>query len=120
MSAETKDNCIFCKIIAGDIPGKIVYRDEQYVAFLDVNPKAPLHILVCPIEHTDNFQQTKPDVIAGATKVIQTLATQLGIADNYTLQINNGESSGQEVFHLHIHLLSRDIESVDEALAMTE
>lgn len=106
MSSESS-NCLFCKIIAGEIPGKFVYRDDNFVAFRDVNPKAPVHLLVCPIAHSETFQVSAPETMAGATSVIQEIARRLGIEDEYTLQINNGAKSGQIVFHLHIHLMSQ-------------
>lgn len=116
MSAD----CIFCRIITGEIPGKLVYRDDSYVVFFDVNPKAALHLLICPLEHTETLQDSDPEIVAGAIRVIQKLAAQLGIEDNYALQINNGEESGQIVFHLHIHLLSHDEEAVDKARALVD
>lgn len=107
MSAD----CLFCKIINGDIPGKFVYRSEDFVAFNDINPKAPVHILICPRSHTDTFQTSDPAIMAAATSVVQEIAANLGIEDEYTLQINNGAKSGQIVFHLHIHLMSGSTEA---------
>ncbi len=114
MSAD----CIFCKIIAGKIPGKIVYRDDNYIVFFDVNPKAALHLLICPVEHTETFQQADPELIAGATEVIQNLARELSIENNYAIQINNGADSGQIVFHLHLHMMSHDTEAVEKATSL--
>ena len=107
MSAD----CLFCKIIDGDIPGKFIYRSEDFVAFNDINPKAPVHILICPRSHTDTFQTSDPAIMAAATTVVQEIAANLGIEDEYTLQINNGAKSGQIVFHLHIHLMSGSAEA---------
>ncbi|MBN4057039.1 HIT domain-containing protein [bacterium AH-315-J21] len=111
MSAD----CIFCKIIAGEIPSQVVHRDDSYVVFFDIEPKAALHLLICPIAHTNAFQQTPPEIIAGATSVIQNLAKKLNIENNYSLQINNGANAGQIVFHLHIHLLSSDKNANEKA-----
>lgn len=102
MSAE----CLFCKIVRGEIPGKFIHKEKDFVVFLDINPKAPVHLLICPTTHTDTFQSSDPETLKRATTLIQSLAERLGITDNYTLQINNGAESGQIVFHLHIHLLS--------------
>ena len=100
-------DCIFCKIIAGEIPGSFVHRDEEFVVFLDINPKAPVHLLIVPTVHSETFQSSEPEVVKRAAALIQELARKLGIEDNYSLEINNGADSGQIVFHLHIHLLSR-------------
>lgn len=100
------EECLFCKIIAGEIPAKFVYRSENFVAFKDINPKAPVHILICPTAHWDTFQTAEPSIMAAATSVVQEIAANLGIEDEYTLQINNGAKAGQIVFHLHIHLMS--------------
>lgn len=104
-------DCLFCRIIAGDIPGKFVYRSEDFVVFKDINPKAPVHLLICPTAHSDTFQNSDPAIMAAATSVVQEIASNLGIEDEYTLLINNGEKSGQIVFHLHIHLMSNSTEA---------
>ena len=116
MSAD----CIFCKIIAGEIPGKVVYRDDDYIVFFDVNPKATLHLLICPIEHSATVQESRPEIVAGAVAVVQSLAKQLGIEDNYSLQINNGADAGQIEFHLHIHLMSHSKTGAEKARALAE
>ncbi|HEY96329.1 MAG TPA: histidine triad nucleotide-binding protein [Dehalococcoidia bacterium] len=103
------DDCIFCKIISGDIPSDIIYRDDEVIAFRDVNPVAPTHILIVPVEHLVTTLDI-PDVNTSLTnKMIQTanrLANQEGISeDGYRLVINCGEQGGQVVKHLHMHLI---------------
>ncbi len=102
-------NCIFCKIIAGEIPGDFVYRDEQVFAFRDINPLAPTHILIVPVQHiaSVNDLETKDGpLIAHLYTAAKQLAVEMGIDQSgYRLIINTGPDSGQVVFHLHLHLL---------------
>jgi len=102
-------NCIFCKIIAGEIPGDFVYRDEQVFAFRDINPLAPTHILIVPVQHiaSVNDLETKDGpLIAHLFSTAKQLAREMGINQSgYRLIINTGPDSGQVVFHLHLHLL---------------
>ena len=103
------DYCIFCKIIAGDIPSDILYRDEEVIAFRDVNPVAPTHILIIPVEHLSTTQEIPDDNTSLAVKMFQVanrLANQESISENgYRLVINCGEQGGQIVEHLHMHLI---------------
>lgn len=103
------DDCIFCKIITGDIPSDILYRDDEVLAFRDVNPVAPTHILIIPVEHLVTTQDISDDNISLTGKMIRTanrLANQEGISENgYRLVINCGEQGGQVVQHLHMHLI---------------
>jgi histidine triad (HIT) family protein len=100
---------IFSKIIAGEIPADIVYRDELVTAFRDVNPQAPTHILIVPNKEipTVNDLSSEDELVAGRLLLVaQKLAAQEGIAqDGYRLMINCNDHGGQEVFHLHLHLL---------------
>jgi histidine triad (HIT) family protein len=102
-------NCIFCKIIAGEIPGDFVYRDERVLAFRDINPIAPTHILIVPVQHiaSVNDLETKHEpLIAHLFSTAKQLALEMGINQSgYRLIINTGPDSGQVVFHLHLHLL---------------
>ncbi|MBU0511166.1 MAG: histidine triad nucleotide-binding protein [Chloroflexi bacterium] len=102
-------DCIFCKIIAGDIPSEKVYSDELVTAFRDINPAAPTHILIIPNRHIASINELTPEdeQLAGHLfSIAKTLAVQEGIAESgYRLIINTGPDSGQEVFHLHLHLL---------------
>ena len=102
-------NCIFCKIIAGDIPSTNVYNDEQVTAFLDINPAAPIHILIVPKKHIDSINVLIVDdepLIGHLFFIAKQLAAQEGIAEpGYRLVINTGAESGQTVDHVHLHLL---------------
>ena len=103
------DDCIFCKIISGDIPSDILYRDDEVIAFRDVNPVAPTHILIVPVEHLVTTQDIPDDNISLTCKMVQAanrLADQEGITEKgYRLVINCGEQGGQLVGHLHMHLI---------------
>lgn len=102
-------DCIFCKIINGEIPGKFIYRDSEIVAFKDINPKAPVHVLVVPIRHIRSLQEvesTDEKLLGNLMLKTSMIAGKLKIAESgFKIVINNGESSGQIVFHLHLHLL---------------
>ena len=102
-------DCIFCKIIAGEIPATIVYRDEQATAFRDINPAAPTHILIVPNKHIDSVNMLIVDdepLIGHMFITAKNIAAQEGIAENgYRLIINTNADAGQTVFHIHLHLL---------------
>jgi histidine triad (HIT) family protein len=102
-------DCIFCKIISGDIPSTNVYRDEQVTAFRDINPAAPTHILIVPNKHIDSVNMLISDdepLMGHLFLVAKQLAAQEGIADDgYRLITNTGEGAGQTVHHIHLHLL---------------
>ncbi len=101
--------CIFCKIVNGEIPADIVYEDEKYMAFKDINPKAPIHILIIPKEHIEklaDIDDARKNLIGDMTIVANKVAKQLGIdKTGYRVVINNGPDAGQEVYHIHMHLL---------------
>jgi len=98
--------CIFCKIVNKEIPNNTVHENEQFLAFHDLYPKAPVHILVIPKQHVDCFQNVQPEVMAGMTMFIQEVAKKTGLdKTGYRLVTNNGEDGGQEVMHLHFHIL---------------
>ena len=98
--------CIFCKIINKEIPSTIVHENEAFLAFHDLYPKAPVHVLIIPKKHVENFQNVDPETMAEMTPFIQEVAQKLGVdKTGYRLVTNNGEDAGQEVFHLHFHLL---------------
>ena len=101
------EDCIFCKIIAGEIPSTRVYEDEHSVAFRDTNPQAPFHVLVVPREHHADLVAVAgaPAVAAGLLAGIRGLAEQEGLTDFRTV-INTGAGVGQTVFHLHAHVLA--------------
>ncbi len=102
-------DCLFCKIIAGDIPSTNVYHDQQVTAFRDVAPSAPTHILITPNKHIDsiNMLDTEDEQLIGHLfTTAKQLAAQEGIAKGgYRLIINTNADAGQTVFHIHLHLL---------------
>lgn len=101
--------CVFCKIVNKEIPADIVYEDEKYMAFKDINPKAPIHILIIPKEHIEklaDIDDTNKGIIGDMAVVANKVAKQLGIdKTGYRIVINNGPDAGQEVYHIHMHLL---------------
>lgn len=104
------ENCIFCKIIASTIPSKKVYEDELMVAIEDIDPKAPLHLLLLPKRHFSNcFDMAEQDeqTVGHLCRVAGKLASESGYTESgFRLVQNNGTGAGQTVFHLHIHLLA--------------
>lgn len=103
------EDCIFCKIINKEIPSNIVYEDEEIIAFYDVNPAAPIHILVIPKKHITSLAHMNGDennIISKIYVVIDKIAEKEGIKDmGYRVIVNCGKDGGQEVGHLHFHLL---------------
>jgi histidine triad (HIT) family protein len=105
MAEET----IFSKIIKREIPADIVYEDDKCLAFKDVNPQAPVHILVIPknpIAKLADAQDTEAQLLGHLMLTARKIAIDLGYADGFRVVINNGEKAGQTVFHLHVHLLA--------------
>lgn len=101
-----REKNVFELIIEGKIPANKVLESEKFLAFHDINPKAPIHILIIPKEHFENFQELRPELMSEMTQFIQELATLLGLdKSGYRLITNCGKNSGQEVFHLHFHML---------------
>ncbi|MCP4782254.1 MAG: histidine triad nucleotide-binding protein [Fuerstiella sp.] len=100
---------IFAKIINGDIPADIVYEDEHCLAFRDVSPQAPTHVLLIPRKPIESLDHLTPDDSALVGHLLMTVpevAKKLGVSDGYRTVINTGEHGGQSVFHLHIHILA--------------
>jgi histidine triad (HIT) family protein len=104
-----QENCLFCKIAAGQIAAKIVYQDEDVVAFEDINPQAPHHILIIPRRHIPSVEDLKPDDGPVLVRIFTTavkLAHDMGFDEGgYRIVTNVGPDAGQSVFHLHFHLL---------------
>ncbi len=104
------DDCIFCKIVKGEIPSEKVYEDEKVLAFKDINPVTPIHVLVIPKKHFKDVLDVKEEdkeIIADLFQSINKIAKILGIEENGFRVINNcGKDAGQEVMHLHFHLLA--------------
>ncbi|MBR1811217.1 MAG: histidine triad nucleotide-binding protein [Clostridia bacterium] len=103
------DNCIFCKIVAGEIPSTKVYEDDTVLAFNDLDPQAPAHILLIPKNHIGSAGEITPEnsaVVAHIFEVAAKLAAEKGFADGFRVVTNCGASAGQSVHHLHFHLLA--------------
>ena len=101
-------DCLFCKIVAGEIPSKKVYEDELVYAFYDIDPQAPVHVLLIPKAHIASAAEITADnsaVVAHIFEVAAKLAAQLGLADGFRIVTNCGDSAGQSVKHLHFHLM---------------
>ena len=103
------EDCVFCKIISGEIPTDILHRDDSVIAFRDIHPMAPTHLLVIPIKHIPSLTElSEPEfpLIGNMVKIANQLAKKEGIAESgYRLVINCGKQGGQLVPHLHMHLL---------------
>lgn len=101
-------DCLFCKIIEGAIPSKKVYEDDYVYAFYDVNPNAPVHVLVVPKKHVESIDAINGDNIDDISHVLQAIpviASMLGLKNGYRVVSNVGEDGGQTVKHLHFHIL---------------
>ena len=112
------ENCLFCKIIAGDIPSTKVYEDETVLAFRDIAPMAPTHILVIPKAHISSVAEITGDnssVVAHIFEVIPAIAKAEGLENGYRVVSNCGDDAGQTVHHLHFHILGG--KKLDEKMA---
>jgi histidine triad (HIT) family protein len=102
-------DCLFCKVIAHEIPGQIVHEDDQLVAFNDINPQAPLHALIAPRRHIATLNDLRPDddaLVGSMFRLAASLAKQHGYADRgYRTVFNCNREAGQSVFHIHLHVL---------------
>ncbi|MGH9501722.1 MAG: histidine triad nucleotide-binding protein [Terriglobales bacterium] len=101
-------DCLFCRIVRGEIPAKKVYEDEHTFAFEDVNPQAPTHVLVVPKKHIVGLKESSPEdaeIIGRCHLAAANVARQRGIENGYRTVLNVGPGAGQSVFHLHVHLL---------------
>ena len=105
-----KENCIFCKIIAGEIPARTIYEDEDFKVILDANPASKGHALILPKEHCANIYEIDEQILAKISKLAKKMAvnmTNVLACDGFNLLQNNGEVAGQTVFHFHMHLIPR-------------
>ena len=103
------ENCLFCKIIAGDIPSNKVYETEDVLAFRDIAPQAPVHILVIPKTHIESMSAVNAENSVCAAKCLEAIALiaeQEGLANGYRVISNCGDDAGQTVKHLHFHILA--------------
>ncbi len=104
MSARA--DCLFCKIVAGEIPARVVARDDTTLAFEDINPQAPVHVLVIPLEHYDDAHALPGAVLEPMYAMARRAAEEKGVAQSgYRMVFNIGRDSGQTVFHAHLHVL---------------
>ena len=105
----SEQSCLFCRIIAGEVPAEIVHSDEQAFALRDINPQAPTHILVIPREHMESLDEAaqRDEALLGhLLRVAARLANEQGLSESgYRTVINTGAGAGQSVFHLHLHVL---------------
>lgn len=103
------DNCLFCKMASGEIQPDVVYDDKEVLAFRDINPQAPVHVLVIPKRHISTLNDLEPgdtQLMGKLFQVAKSIARQEGIADDgYRTLVNCNANGGQEVFHIHLHLV---------------
>ena len=105
---HTDPNCIFCKIVAGQIPSRKVYEDEELLAFHDINPWAPVHVLIIPKEHIASHYDVRPEHDALLGRILglaPRLMRELGVVNGFRTLINTGPDGRQEVPHLHVHVM---------------
>ena len=109
VEANMDDNCLFCRIITGKIPSKPVYEDELVFAFDDINPQAPVHVLIVPKKHIPTVNDIKPEddkYLAAMFRAAKKIASDRGISEKgYRTVFNVNKDAGQVVFHLHLHVL---------------
>ncbi len=101
-------DCIFCRIAAGEIPSDLVYEDDQVRVFRDIHPKAEVHLLMIPRKHIDSLADAAPEdegLLGHMLRVAPAVARSAGLQAGFRTVINTGADAGQEVFHLHLHLL---------------
>jgi histidine triad (HIT) family protein len=108
MYTDQAMDCLFCKIIAGQIPSTPVYQDDLAYAFADINPKAPVHVLIVPREHIGSLDEAGKEhraLLGHLMSVAAEIARQRSLAKGYRVVVNTGEHGGQTVDHLHLHLM---------------
>lgn len=100
------NDCLFCKIIAGEIPGNAVFENDKIYAFRDINPQAPVHVLVVPKKHMDNILQCDAETAVALTDAVKQIAASEGVAESgFRIISNCGRDGAQSVNHLHVHLM---------------
>lgn len=105
---RTDPDCLFCKIVAGEVPADLVHESEHSLAFRDINPQAPTHVLVIPRRHVPNVAELTaeaPDEMVDAMTVVAAVAGSEGLDEGYRIVANTGAQANQLVFHAHIHVL---------------
>jgi histidine triad (HIT) family protein len=111
MDYDFSEDCLFCKIANGEVPADIVYQDDDILAFKDINPQAPVHILIIPKKHIDNAYALKPEddaIVAKIFRLCAKISDKFGLGDGYRIVTNSGKHAKQSVYHLHFHLLGGD------------
>lgn len=106
-----KDDCLFCRIVAGQIPSKKVFEDQDVLVFHDIHPIAPVHFLIIPKEHMDSLSEAEPrhqDLLGKIMLLAPKIAREQGLDDGFRIIINTGRGGHQEVFHLHLHITGGD------------
>ena len=102
-------DCLFCRILAGEIPAEVIYQDERSIAFRDINPQAPTHVLVIPRDHIEALDEAtqKDEALLGhLLRVAARVANEEGLSESgYRTVVNTGAGAGQSVFHLHLHVI---------------
>jgi histidine triad (HIT) family protein len=104
-------DCIFCRIVAGQVPAGKVYEDDRMVVFRDIAPKAAVHLVAVPRAHIASLEELKPEhdgLIGHMLRMLPPLAREQGLDSGFRTIINTGKGGGQEIFHLHVHLLGGD------------
>jgi histidine triad (HIT) family protein len=105
----SEQNCLFCQIVAGEIPADIVHQDEHSIALRDINPQAPTHILIIPREHLESLDEASRQdeaMLGHLLRVAARVANEQGLTESgYRTVVNTGAGAGQSVFHLHLHVL---------------
>ncbi|HEU4786074.1 MAG TPA: histidine triad nucleotide-binding protein [Gemmatimonadaceae bacterium] len=101
------DDCLFCRIVRGEIPATVVHKDDHVVAFRDINPQAPVHVVIVPREHVASLNDaTDAEMLGRLSLAASDIARREGIADSgYRTVVNTNRAAGQTVFHVHLHLL---------------
>jgi histidine triad (HIT) family protein len=103
-------DCLFCKIVSGDLPAKLIHQDDELVAFTDINPQAPLHVLIVPRRHIATLNDLAPGddgLVGSMLRTAAAIAGEHGYADRgYRTIVNCNREAGQTVFHIHLHLLA--------------
>ena len=106
---DSNQDCIFCKIVAGKIPAQVVHADERAVAFRDLNPQAPVHVLVIPRDHIESLNDAAAGdegALGHLLRVAARVANEQGVAESgFRTVVNTGAGAGQSVFHLHLHVI---------------
>lgn len=106
--ADGAEDCLFCKIVSGEIPADIVHESARTVAFRDVSPQAPTHVLVIPRSHHPNavaLAEAEPETVVQLFAAVRDIAESEGLGDGYRLVLNTGAQAHQTVFHAHLHVL---------------